>query len=76
LGGGQVGHGNILEEWRLASLYLMWCIWKKRNARNFEDIETSVVELKMIMFRALYTWIAPHHSLLFSSFSDFLEPFS
>jgi hypothetical protein len=45
----------------------------ERNARSFEDIETSVVELKRIMFNALYTWIAAHHSLLFSSFSDFLN---
>jgi hypothetical protein len=52
----------ILEVWRLALLCLMWCIWREWNAWRFEDIETSVLELKRIMFYALYTWIAAHHS--------------
>jgi hypothetical protein len=68
-----VGRGNILEVWRLTSLCLIWCIWRKQNARRLEDIETSVVELKMIMFKALYTRIAAHHSLLFSRFFFFFE---
>jgi hypothetical protein len=67
-----VGSRNILEVWRLAPLCLMWCIWRERNARSFEDRETSVVELKNIMFKSLYTWIAAYNSLPFSSFSDFL----
>jgi hypothetical protein len=63
--GGHVECSNILEVWRLASLCLMWCIWRQRITRSFEDIETSVVVLKRIMFNALYTWISAHHSLLF-----------
>jgi hypothetical protein len=41
--------------------------------RSFEDRETSVVELKKIIFNSLYTWIAAHNSFLFSSFSNFLN---
>jgi hypothetical protein len=26
--GGRVGRGNVMEVWRLASLYVMWCIWR------------------------------------------------
>jgi hypothetical protein len=63
----QVGCRNILKIWMLAPL--MWCIWRERNTRSFEDQETSVVELKKIMFNSLYTWIAMHNS---STFSDFL----
>jgi hypothetical protein len=33
--GGQEGSRNILEDWRLAHLCLMWCIWREGNARNF-----------------------------------------
>jgi hypothetical protein len=33
--GGQVGHGDTLEVWRLALLYLM-CIWRKWKAQSFE----------------------------------------
>lgn len=52
---GRVGSHNILEVWRLTPLYLMWCIWRKWNARNFEDRETPAVELKNNMFKSLYT---------------------
>jgi hypothetical protein len=35
-----------------------------------------VVELKIILFKSLYRWIAGHISLPFLSFSDFLFFFS
>jgi hypothetical protein len=40
-------------------LCLMWCIWRERNVRCFEDREISVVELKNIMFKSLYTRVMP-----------------
>jgi hypothetical protein len=46
---------------------------ERANARCFEDRETSVVELKNIMFKSFYTWIVAHNSLHFSSFSEFLD---
>jgi hypothetical protein len=37
---------------------------------SFEDLKTSMVELKNIMFKSLYTWIvADDSSTLFPSFS-------
>jgi len=29
--------------WRLAPLCVMWCIWRERNARSFEDVEMLVI---------------------------------
>jgi hypothetical protein len=52
--GGQVGCCTIKKVWRLALLCLMWCLWHERNARNFEDIVTSVTELLKIVFNTLY----------------------
>jgi hypothetical protein len=63
------------------------CLWRERNARNFEDVETSVTELPKIVFNTsykkkkkknivlntLHTGIAAHHSLLVSNFADFLN---
>jgi hypothetical protein len=76
--GGWVRRGNILVVWRLAPLYLMWCLWREQYAWSFEDIETSVIELKMIMFNTsyIYTRISTQHSPppLFSQ--DFLNFFS
>jgi hypothetical protein len=45
--GGQVGHRDILEVWRLAPLCLMWCIWTQQIHKAL-NIETSVVELKKL----------------------------
>jgi hypothetical protein len=70
--GSQVGCGTVKDVWRLAPLCLLWCLWRERNARNFEDVETSVTELRKTVFYMLYTWIAAHHSLLVSNFDDFL----
>ncbi len=35
---------NDLEVWRLAPLHLMWCIWRERNARSFEDREIVMLD--------------------------------
>jgi hypothetical protein len=70
---GQLGSRNILEAWRMTSLCLMWCIWRERNARCFEDREISMEELNNVMFKSLYTWIAAYNSPHFSSFSEFLD---
>jgi hypothetical protein len=68
----QVGCHNIFEIWRLGPLYLMWCFWRERNALNFEDRETLMVELKKIIFNSIYTWTTAHNSF-FSSFPIFLN---
>jgi hypothetical protein len=60
---GQKGHRIALEVWRLAPLYLMWCIWRERNTRSFEDSEIAMLELKKILFQSLYTWIVAYNSL-------------
>jgi hypothetical protein len=61
-----------MEVWRLSPLCLMWCLWRERNARSFEDVETLVTELRKIVINTLYTWISAHHSLILASFVDFL----
>jgi hypothetical protein len=70
---GQLGNRTALKMWRLAPLCLMWCIWRERNARSFEDRETVMLELKKMMLQSLYTWRVAWNSLLVSNFSEFLE---
>jgi hypothetical protein len=59
----------------LAPLCLLWCIWRERNARLFEDVETSMVELRKRLLNTLYIWIASHHSLNIFTYVDFLKLF-
>ena len=30
---------------------LLWCLWRERNSRYFEDIERSIPDLKLLFFR-------------------------
>jgi hypothetical protein len=55
----------------MAHLYLVWCIWRERNVRNFEDREILVVKLKSIMIKSIYTWTMAYNSLHFPSFFEF-----
>jgi hypothetical protein len=74
--GTSCGYGPVKEVWRLVSLCLMWCIWWERNARHFEDLETSMVELRKRLLNTFYIWIAFHHSLNVFTYAEFLNLFS
>jgi len=59
-------------------LCLMWCIWRERNSRSFEDCERTTIELKAIIFKSLYVWMSAYNnsrsceSILFFFLSFFL----
>jgi hypothetical protein len=36
----------VLQTWRMVPLCVMWCLWRERSARNFEDREIGLMELK------------------------------
>ena len=42
---GRYCNGDI---WKVVPLCLMWCLWKERNSRCFEDIERSMLDLKLL----------------------------
>ena len=51
---------------------LMWCIWKERNSRCFEDNEHSMPNLKLLFFRTLLDWFSVGETILFLFFWIFL----
>lgn len=51
---GQVGSRLVLAVWRIASLCLMWIIWREWNARCFEDREKSKEEFKNILVKSVF----------------------
>ena len=36
---------------------VIWCLWRERNARLFEDCESSMVDIKLLFFQTLYAWV-------------------
>ena len=70
---GQLESHTILEAWKTIALCLMWCTWRQQNARCFEDHETSVEELKNIIFKSLRIGIGVYNSSHFPNFSEFLN---
>ena len=69
----QKGNGTVLQIWRMASLCVMWCLWRERNAWNFEDHELGLMELKKRVMQALFSWRVLWHSLQVSTLADFLD---
>ena len=43
---GQRGNRTVLQVWRMVLLCVMWCPWRERNARSFEDYELGLTKLK------------------------------
>ena len=44
----------------------MWCIWKERNSRCFEEIERSMPDLKLLFLRTLFDWFSVWRNQHFS----------
>ena len=41
--------------WKRMLLCLMWCIWRVRNDRNFDNLERTLEEVKSFFFYSLFT---------------------
>jgi hypothetical protein len=54
----------------------LWCLWKERNNRQFEDKERTIEELISFFFYSLYSWTAAFLAPLVLSFNDFIVLFS
>jgi hypothetical protein len=52
--GTSFGYGPAKEVWRLVPLCLIWCIWQEPNARQFENLETLMVELRKRLLNMLF----------------------
>ena len=55
---GRFGRHRNGDIWKVVPLCLMWCIWKERNSRCFEDIERSMPDLKLLFLRTLFDWFS------------------
>jgi hypothetical protein len=70
---GQKGNSIVIQIWRMTPLCVMWCLWRERNARNFEDCEHEIMELKKRVLQTLFSWRVLWHSSQVSTFAEFLD---
>jgi hypothetical protein len=70
---GQRGNCTVLQIWRMASLCVMWCLWRERNAWSFEDRELGLIELKKRVLQSLFSWRVLWHSSQVSMLVEFLD---
>ena len=59
--------------WIIVPHCLMWCLWRERSSRCFEDNERSISDLKLFLFRTLVNWLSALQNQSYSSFLDFLD---
>ena len=67
---GRLRNGVI---WKIVPPCLMWCIWKERNNRCFEDSERAIPDIKLFFFRTLLEWFSVwrNHSFSLLDLLDF-----
>jgi hypothetical protein len=66
---GQFGSFRSAAVWKMIPPWLMWCIWRERNARSFEDWKSTVVEPYGFFFKTLYQQTAAYDCIIISNFS-------
>jgi hypothetical protein len=62
--------------WKMVPLCIMWCIWRERNDRCFEDTSRSHEELLHFFLFTLFTLTVGWLASWVISFADFLSFFS
>jgi hypothetical protein len=69
----QKGNRTLIPIWRMAPLCLMWCVWRERNARCFEDCETGLLNLKRKMLQTLFMWRGKIQFMHECSYFEFID---
>jgi len=70
------GRSQSAVVWKMVPCCLIWCLWRGRNDRQFEEKERTIEELIYFFFYSLCSWTAVFLAPLVSSFNDFLVLFS
>jgi hypothetical protein len=70
------GRSRSAVVWKMVPSCLMWCLWRERNNRQFEDRERTIEDLISFFFHSLYSCSAAFLAPLTFSFNDFLILFS
>ena len=66
-----MGRNSVI--WKAIPHCIMWCLWRERNVRTFEDCELSVVELKLHFYRSLLDWMLATGLFRLSNMLDLID---
>jgi hypothetical protein len=72
----KAGRSRSAAVWKMVPICILWCVWKERNFRCFEDLENSMKNFVASFFHTLYLWTEAFLSSVCISFSDFFVRFS
>ena len=61
--------------WKMVPICIFWSIWRERNNRYFEDLESSMEAILASLLFSLYSWTVTFLSPLYFSYADFLSRF-
>ena len=67
---GRHQNGHI---WLIVPHCLIWCLWRERNNRCFENNERYIPDLKLFFFRISLNWLVALQNQSFTYFLDFLD---
>ena len=52
---------------------LMWCLWRERNNRSFEDTIRTILDLKLFYFKTLLDCLSARWSRSLFSVADLID---
>ena len=67
---------HLSQIWNLVSLCILWCIWKERNRRTFEDFDNSGDQMLTSFCGTLFDWSQAWGLTTSDSLPSFLSSFS
>ena len=70
---GHYGNHCNLVVWRMVPHCVMWCLWRERNGRHFEDCKGSVSALILLFFHTLYEWVFSLGIFSINSMTDLID---
>uniref|UniRef100_A0A5B7A5V1 Uncharacterized protein n=1 Tax=Davidia involucrata TaxID=16924 RepID=A0A5B7A5V1_DAVIN len=62
---------NARKGWRLAPLYLLWCLWREIKRIILESKEMPLCRFKDSFLKILYFWVIGSYSFCVNSYVDF-----
>jgi hypothetical protein len=59
--------------WKMVLLCLLWCLWRGKNDRYFEERERILEDIKALVFCTLHLWTTTFVSPVVIDYHNFLN---